>query len=141
MRAAQPAAHRERGASLVEFALVLPLFLVLVGGMVDFGRAFFTEVMLTNAAREGARSAMYSATAANTTARAIAAAGNNSALSVAVSSPCPTPPSATPTSVTVTVQDPKFRWILLGPALNLIPGASNTLPASLSGKATMQCGG
>lgn len=141
MRAARSAAHRERGASLVEFAIVLPLFLVLIGGMVDFGRAFYTEVMLTNAAREGARSAMYSGTAANTSARAIAAAGNDSTLTVTVTNPCPASPGPTPSSVNVTVTKPKFQWILLGPALSLIPGASNTLPTSLSGKATMQCGG
>jgi Flp pilus assembly protein TadG len=141
MRSTKTRTHRERGASLVEFAIVLPIFLVLIGGMVDFGRAFFTEVMLTNAAREGARSAMYSSTAANTSTRAIAAAGGNSALGVTITNPCPTPQGATPTSVTVTVTNPKFQWILLGPALSLIPGASNSLPASLSGKATMQCGG
>ncbi|MGN6415505.1 TadE/TadG family type IV pilus assembly protein [Flexivirga sp.] len=140
MRARKPVARRERGASLVEFALVLPLFLLLVGGMVDFGRAFYTEVMLTNAAREGARSAMYFSTAGNTTTRA-RAAGGDSTLAVTITSPCSATPGPTPSSVSVTVTKPKFEWVLLGPALSLIPGASNTLPTTLSGKATMQCGG
>jgi hypothetical protein len=43
-----------RGQSLVEFALVLPLLLVLVLGAVDFGRVFFGWVALQNAARVGA---------------------------------------------------------------------------------------
>ncbi|MFC6703968.1 TadE/TadG family type IV pilus assembly protein [Flexivirga alba] len=141
MRTTKTGTHRERGASLVEFAIVLPIFLVLTGGMVDFGRAFFTEVMLTNAAREGARSAMYSSTSANTSTRAIAAAGGNSALGVSITNPCPASPGPLPSSVTVTVTNPKFEWVLLGPALSLIPGASNSLPTTLSGKATMQCGG
>lgn len=45
----------EAGQSLVEFSMILPLFLVLLFGMVDFGRAFFTWLVVTNAAREGAR--------------------------------------------------------------------------------------
>lgn len=45
----------ERGQSLVEFALTLPLILVLIFGLVDFGRAFHAWLLVTNAAREGAR--------------------------------------------------------------------------------------
>ena len=47
----------ELGQSLVEFAMVLPMFLVLIFTLIDFGRGFFTWMMLTNAAREGARAA------------------------------------------------------------------------------------
>ncbi len=47
----------ERGQSLVEFAMVLPLFLLLLFSIVDFGRAFYTWLVVTNAAREGARAA------------------------------------------------------------------------------------
>ena len=46
---------RERGQALVEFALVLGLFLILLMGIVDFGLALSSRVSLTNAAREGAR--------------------------------------------------------------------------------------
>lgn len=45
----------ERGASLIETALVLPLLLLLVAGIVDLGGAFNSYIMVTNAAREGAR--------------------------------------------------------------------------------------
>jgi hypothetical protein len=45
----------ERGAALVEFALALPLLLVVIGGIVDFGFLFQRYEVLTNAAREGAR--------------------------------------------------------------------------------------
>jgi Flp pilus assembly protein TadG len=47
-----------RGQSLVEFALVLPLFLVLVMGIVDLGLSVFAYNSITNAAREGARLAI-----------------------------------------------------------------------------------
>lgn len=46
--------HR-RGQGLVEFALVVPLFLVLLLGMVEFGRAWMTKNILTGAAREAVR--------------------------------------------------------------------------------------
>jgi Flp pilus assembly protein TadG len=45
----------DHGAVAVELALVLPLLLVLVFGIVDFGRAFNAQVSLTQAAREGSR--------------------------------------------------------------------------------------
>lgn len=45
----------QRGASLIEFALVLPIMLVVTFLVVDFGRAFFMRNVLEQAAREGAR--------------------------------------------------------------------------------------
>ncbi len=46
---------RERGSVLVEFALTLPLFFVLVIGMLEYGYWFYVAVSATSAAREGAR--------------------------------------------------------------------------------------
>ena len=48
----------ERGQALVEFALVIPIFLLLLVGLFDLGRAVFAFNTLTNAAREGARLAI-----------------------------------------------------------------------------------
>ena len=49
-------------------ALVLPLLLLIVGGIIDFGRFFYTQNIVVNAAREGARSrALGYTTAAATT--------------------------------------------------------------------------
>lgn len=47
----------EAGQTLVEFSLVLPIFLVLLFALVDFGRGYYSWVLVTNAAREGARAA------------------------------------------------------------------------------------
>ena len=47
--------RRERGQSLVETAVVFPILLLLLAAIIDFGRAFDTYIVLTNAAREGAR--------------------------------------------------------------------------------------
>ena len=49
---------RERGAALLETALVLPLVLLVCVGIFEFGRAYQTWQVLTNAAREGARVAV-----------------------------------------------------------------------------------
>jgi len=45
----------ERGANIVEAAFVIPLLLILLVGVVDLGRAYFTYITIVNAAREGAR--------------------------------------------------------------------------------------
>ena len=45
----------EHGAIAVEFAILLPVFLLLVGGIMDFGHAFYMKQMVSNASREGAR--------------------------------------------------------------------------------------
>jgi Flp pilus assembly protein TadG len=45
----------ERGAELIEFALTLPLLLLLVLGIIEFGFLFQEYEVVTNAAREGAR--------------------------------------------------------------------------------------
>ena len=46
---------RDRGAAAVEFALLLPMLLLLLFGIIDFGRALNAQITLTQAAREGAR--------------------------------------------------------------------------------------
>jgi Flp pilus assembly protein TadG len=46
---------RERGAEAVEFALVVPIFILLVFGVVDFGWMINNDTMVNNASREGAR--------------------------------------------------------------------------------------
>jgi Flp pilus assembly protein TadG len=48
----------ERGAALLEVALTLPLLLLVATGIFEFGRAYQTWQILTNAAREGARVAV-----------------------------------------------------------------------------------
>ena len=49
--------QRTRGQSLVEFALVLPVFLLMLFGLIDGARYVFVSNALSNAAREGARKA------------------------------------------------------------------------------------
>ena len=48
----------QRGAALVEAAMVMPILLLISAGIFEFGRAYQTWQVLTNAAREGARIAV-----------------------------------------------------------------------------------
>jgi Flp pilus assembly protein TadG len=54
-RSARLGSKRERGAAMIEMALTMPLLLLLSVGVFEFGRAFQTWQVLTNATREGAR--------------------------------------------------------------------------------------
>ena len=82
---------RERydgGAVLVEFALVLPILLVLLVGIIEFGRAYNTTVSMQGAARERARELALRRSAAE-----VEAAVRNAAPSVEIDAiaqtPCP----------------------------------------------------
>jgi Flp pilus assembly protein TadG len=48
----------ERGAALIEAAVTIPIILLIAVGIFEFGRAYQTWQVLTNAAREGARAAV-----------------------------------------------------------------------------------
>lgn len=50
--------ERRRGAALIELALILPIFFMVVLGIIEFGRAMMVSQLVTNAAREGARMAI-----------------------------------------------------------------------------------
>ncbi len=48
----------QRGAAAVEFAVIVPLFFLLLAGIMEFGQAFRIEHMLSSACRRGARAAV-----------------------------------------------------------------------------------
>jgi Flp pilus assembly protein TadG len=137
------AVRRERGASAVEFAIIMPLLFLVIAGIVDFGRAFFTEIQLANSAREGARAAVVlpnppnTGVAASITARATAAApGVVDPAGVTLVATCTGNPNA---QATVDVSAP-FQWTIMRPALALV-GATWGLNGTLTSRAVMQCGG
>lgn len=92
-----------RGQSVIEFALILPLMLLILFGITEFGRCWMTQNILTSAAREGCRLAIVTAPDVNAvTARVFevcAAAGVNPS-AVVVQGPGGDPERR----VTVTVQ-------------------------------------
>jgi len=46
---------REKGAAAIEFAILLPLLILLIAGSVEFGLVMFNKQVITNASREAAR--------------------------------------------------------------------------------------
>ena len=50
--------RNRRGAAAVEFAIVAPVFFLLIFGMIEFGRMVMVQQVITNASREGARIAV-----------------------------------------------------------------------------------
>lgn len=83
----------DRGAAAVEFALILPILLVLVLGIVQFGLTFTQWLEMVSAAREGARWGSLSYSAADIRAKVKAAAPGLD-------------PPLTDTQITVTPPDP-----------------------------------
>lgn len=55
MRCSRRAGRGQRGAAVVEFAIVLPVLLAILCGTIDWGFYFFTREIVVNASREGAR--------------------------------------------------------------------------------------
>jgi Flp pilus assembly protein TadG len=134
-------ARTERGASAVEFAIVLPVLFLVIAGIVDFGRYFFTQIQVTNAAREGARAAVVlpnpdSTAMAAITTRALAGAAGVPGASASVVATCPAPsPSYATVRVTAT-----FDWIIMKPAIQMI-GGNWGLNGPVTANGVMQCGG
>ena len=112
-----------RGQSVVEFALVLPLLLLILFGITEFGRAWMTVNILTSGAREGARLAVVTAPdvpAVVTKVNEVCAAAGVTPTSVTVTGPDPADPDR---RVTVTVQT-DFQVLagnILGPFSGTIP--------------------
>lgn len=123
----------EGGVALVEFAMVLPLLLVLVFGIIDFGRAFQTWITLTNAAREGARLGTVSQDAQAVRQRCESTAGV-SGVSCSVSGL----PGITGQDVTVTARF-TLRFITpVGSLISLMGGQGMRTTYDMSSTATMR---
>ena len=112
---------------------MLPVLLILLLGIVEFGTAYNAQILLTNAAREAARSMTVSGDEGEAVAAAAAAtapiglevSATDVTFTVTPAGPCVSPARL---SVDVTVQKPLLTGLF---------GAS----IALSGKATRQCGG
>ncbi|TDL46985.1 TadE/TadG family type IV pilus assembly protein [Kocuria rosea] len=120
----------ERGAAAVEFALVLPILVAVLLGIVEFGRAYNAQITITHAAREAARTmAVQDDPAAARTAARNAAPSLNPALTDAQINVAPADCTAGATT-TITVQhNVTFISGWFGPGVNL------------TGTAAMRCGG
>ncbi len=113
----------DRGAIMVEFALIVPILLILLFGIIEFGRAYNTQISLQGAAREGAR-----ALALGNSAAAAVDASSGVAITVSSSSGCPDGDSDAYATVTTAAE---FTFSI--PFVNL---GTKTLHAT----ASMRCG-
>jgi len=134
----------ERGTALLETAMTLPLLLIVSVGIFEFGRAFQTWQVLTNAAREGARLAVLpNSTDAGVKARvkSYLATGQLTATPAIVLNPASTVDiggGATAKSSLVTVSYP-FKFMVLQPVASLIvSGATYGAPFTLTASAEMR---
>ena len=139
------------GAAAVEFALILPLFFLLIFALIDFGRMFFVQVSITSASREGVRlSSLYSAgipdiqsvvTLVNSsapTAATISQLTSGATLTVTQTS-CNLTSTTENTTVLVATT---FRWLLpVGLVSFIAPGSPLARTLTLSSNGVMRCVG
>lgn len=109
--------HRKnrRGAAVVEFAIVAPLFILLVFGMIEFGRMVMVQQVLTNASREGARTAVIDGSTSTEVTQTVTNYLQNSSITGATVTINPDPPSnvgfGQPVTVTVSVAFNQVSWL------------------------------
>jgi Flp pilus assembly protein TadG len=122
--------NREGGAAMVEFAIVFPLLVLLVFGIIEFGRAYNAQITLTHAAREAAREYAISQdqSAGQATAEATASSLNPGDMSYTWQV-CDSSSIGDPSGVTIS-----YPMQLLIP---FFPGG----PITLSAEGVMRCGG
>lgn len=142
-------ARRERGAAAVEFALVVPLLLVLVFGIINYGMMLSFRQAVSQSAAEGARAAAVTPAGGDPTVNAqkavssalghdLTCAGGNLAragvtgpvgtCAIGASAPCPNNPAVKCVQVTVTVF---YKETRIGPNLPFAP-----LPSRMSYSST-----
>jgi Flp pilus assembly protein TadG len=131
----------ERGAALLEAAVTIPLILLISVAIFEFGRAYQTWQVLTNAAREGARIAVITGTtdaevkSAVTNYMTIGRLANVSANDVSLQR---AEPLGSSTGSRVTISYP-FQFMVLAPVVRLVsPSSSVGAPLTMSAVAIMR---
>jgi Flp pilus assembly protein TadG len=107
MRPANARRHEgQRSQALIEFALISPVLLLLVFGIIDIGRAVFYYDTLSHAAREGARTAVRASNTLPTNADVLATV-TQQLVGAPVSEPCPQGP------ITAAVPPDNTAWLFV----------------------------
>lgn len=131
---------RHKGAAVIEFALVLPVLLMILLGIIDFGLAIYTQSVITHASREGARAGVVLAlnrpsastiqtVVQNELIRSLGSLNQFGVLSFTPPAPC------VDTGNNLTVQ---IAYSFQGFALGVL-GKTFNHPIHLSAKTTMAC--
>ena len=130
--------RNEKGAALIEAAVTVPIILLISVGIFEFGRAYQTQQVLVNAAREGARLAVIEGSTdaqvrervnAYLTAGGLTAVGDG-----AIPINRTTPLTGTSTGSTVEIDYP-FQFIVLNPVVRLIAPTDSRTGAPITMKA------
>ena len=140
-----PRGASQSGQAVIELALTLPLLLVIVMGIFDFGLMFQRYEVVTNAAREGARVGVlpnYTTADAQARAQQYLTSGGLSSSSATIDATVAATtfgtPAKTVNQVTVTVAYP-YTYPFIGPILNLVGGSLGSV--TLQGVSTMRVEG
>jgi Flp pilus assembly protein TadG len=111
----RPTRDRRRGTAAVEFALVAPLFVLLVFGMIEYGRMVMVQQLLVNAAREGARVGVLDGSTGTSVTTAVNNYLSPAGITTATITVVPSTPSSAaataPVTVTVSVPFNNVSWL------------------------------
>ncbi len=106
---------QRRGAAVVEFAVVAPIFFLLVFGMIEYGRMVMVQQVITNASREGARSAVLDGTTTQEVSDVVNAYLSSGSITGATITVDPNPPEdagyGEPVTVTVSIPFDQVSWL------------------------------
>ena len=129
----------EKGAALIEAAITVPVILLISVGIFEFGRAYQTWQVLTNAAREGARMAVITGTTdadIKTRVQNYMTAGslpNASTATVTITRGVALTGPDTGTSIAI---DYPFQFMVLNPVVRLIAPSDTTTGAPITMKSS-----
>ena len=133
--------RNQRGAALIETAITIPIILLVSVAIFEFGRAYQTWQVLTNAAREGARIAVlpdYTDTQVTTQVRNYLNGGRLTNASTATISVVRNVPMGATTASRVTVNYP-FQFMVIGPVARLVrSGSTMGAPLTMQSSALMR---
>jgi len=137
--------RNQKGASAVEFALILPLLVVLLFGIVEFGLLMYNTQVITNASREGARAGIVFSPRPNTTAieNVVKAYANSRLVTFGTQKePSTTLPngscSAFGDDLIVNVSYP-YRFLVFQRLVGLLGSGTMTDSITLSAQTVMKC--
>lgn len=136
MNRSKPKQRNERGAVAVEFALIAPILIALVLGIVEFANFYNIQISVTQAAREGARTMAVKKdqTQATNAAKAGAPGISDAGFNVSASNPTPFAFSSSTCAAGTTM---KLTVTYQGTALTGLFGSS----FQVKGEGAMLCGG
>jgi Flp pilus assembly protein TadG len=119
----------QRSQAIVEFAIIAPILVLLLFGIIDFGRVIYVYATLNQAVNEGARTAIRDSITLPTNAD-VEAAVRQHAVDVSLANPCPNGPitTATPPAnqgwIYITEPDAGAAVESLAPTLENAPGGT-----------------